>query len=163
MLSIAASSSQEESEETTLPAYKEFLRQKEEFANLKHDFEKHRLMLTEESKKHKERLIDCERLFEVEKSKQNKLFQENLELKHELHKAKKKESMAEQELIDLLKNENSKNIQFFQDYAVKLHPVLQKRSLSSNLKSISELENENFDLKMQLLNEQNNSQNVYKL
>ena len=105
-------------------------------------------------KRYKDKIIECERLIDVEKDKLNKLYQENMELKHSLQLSKTKEMKTEIELIELLKSENVKNIKFFQDYKTDHHPVLEQMSLSSNIKSISELQDKIYELKISFANEQ---------
>ena len=61
---------------------------------------------------------------------------------------------TEIELIEMLKIEHSQNIKFFQDYAAEIHPVLERTSLSENIKTISKLQNELYNLKKAYVNEQ---------
>ena len=110
--------------------------------------------MMDDFKRYKDKIIECERLIDVEKDKLNKLYQENMELKHSLQLSKTKEMKTEIELIELLKSENVKNIKFFQDYKTDHHPVLEQMSLSSNIKSISELQDKIYELKISFANEQ---------
>ena len=78
-----------ENDQLPLPTYKEFEKEKEEFEKNKIDIEKSKHLMIEECKRFKEKVIEWERLIDVEKDKINKLYQENMELKHALQQSKK--------------------------------------------------------------------------
>ena len=150
-----------------LQIHENFKKEKEDFEAQRLEVEKSKSDLELQLKSEKEKTASLEQKFkasiDVEKSKHNKLAQDNMQLKHNLEQSKLKELKIETELIDLLKKEHSQGMEFFQEFRTDMHPALVKSSLSQNLRSIQELESEIYDLKLVLVHEQQNMQNLQKL